>query len=74
MNFDIAADHRVKLKENEKSVKNSDLAGEQKKLWNMVTVITIENGTLGTIPKGLVKDGKCWKSEDEPVPSRLHYF
>ncbi len=47
-----SADHRVKIKENEKRNKYLDLANGLKKLWNMkVTVIPIIIGALGTIPK-----------------------
>ena len=52
----IPAYHRVKIKGNETRDKYLDQAREQKKLWNMwVTVIPIIIGTLGTVPKGLVK-------------------
>ena len=52
----VPADHRVKLKENEKMDKYLDLARELKKLWNMrVKVIPKVVGALGTIPKGLEK-------------------
>ena len=48
------ADHRVKLKENEKRDMYLDLARELKKLWNKkVTIISIVIGVLGTITKGL---------------------
>ena len=58
MDFAVPADHRVKLKENEKKVKYLDLARELKKkqLWNMkVTVIPIVIGALGTVTKRLIK-------------------
>ena len=49
VNADIPADH--------KKVKYLDLARELKKLWNMkVTVISIVNGVLRTVPKGLEKE------------------
>ena len=53
----IPADHRVKVKENEKRDKYVDLARELKKtLRNMkVMVIPTVIGTLGTIPKSLVR-------------------
>ena len=52
LDFDIPADHRLKLKESEKWDKYIDLAGELKKLWNMqVTVIPIVIGMLGTVTK-----------------------
>ena len=54
VDFAVPADHRVKLKENEKIDKYLDLARELKKLWNMkVKVIPIVVGALGTVPKGL---------------------
>ena len=53
--FAVPANHRVKIKENEKRDKYLDLARELKKLWHMrVTVIPIVISTLGTIPKGLI--------------------
>ena len=53
MDFAVAADHWVKLKKGKKSDEYSHLDRE---LWNMkVTVIPIVDGTLGMIPKGLVK-------------------
>ena len=56
MDFAILADHRVKLKENEKTDKYLDLAWELKKLWNMkVTIIPIVIGALGTVTEGLLK-------------------
>ena len=56
VNFDVPADHRVKLKECEKKDKYLDLARELKKLWNMqVTIIPIVIGAFGTVTKGLLK-------------------
>ena len=56
VDFAVPADHRVKLKENEKKNKYPDLARVLKKLWNMkVTFIPIVIGTLGTVTKGLVQ-------------------
>ena len=56
MNFAILADHRVKIKESQKGDKYVDLARGLKMLWNMkMTVILIDGGSLGTIPKSLVK-------------------
>ena len=53
----VPADHRVKLKKDEKRDKHIDFGGELKKLCNMnVTVILIVVDALGTIPKGLVKE------------------
>ena len=57
MNFTVPADHRVKLKENEKKDKYLDLARELKKLWNIkVTFILIVIVALGTVTKGLKKE------------------
>ena len=44
------------MKESEKIDKYLDLARELRKLWNMMaTVVPMEVGALGTIPKGLAK-------------------
>ena len=53
MDFDVPAGHRVKIKENEKIEKYLELAREQKKVLNMVTVIPTVFGALGTFSKGL---------------------
>ena len=54
VDFAVLADHKVKLKENEKKDKYIDLAWELKKLWNMkVTLISIVIGALGTVTEGL---------------------
>ena len=56
VDFAIPADHRIKLKECEKSDKFLDLARELKKLWNMkVTIIPIVIGAFGTVTKWLLK-------------------
>ena len=58
MNFAVSADHRVKLKENEKKDKYLHLTSELKKnkLWNIkVTFIPIVIGAHGTVTKGLLK-------------------
>ena len=56
MNFAIPTDHRVKLKECEKSDKYLELARELKKLWNMkVMIIPIVFGALCTVTKGYVQ-------------------
>ena len=58
MDFAVPADHRVKLKENEKKDKYLDLLKElKKKLWNMnVTIIPIVIiGALDTVIKELKK-------------------
>ena len=56
MDFAVAADHRIKLKECEKKDKYLDLARELKRLWNMkVTIVPIVICAFGTIAKGLLK-------------------
>ena len=56
VDFAVPADHRVKMKENEKMDKYLDLARELKKLWNMkVKMISIVVGALGMVPKSLEK-------------------
>ena len=56
MDFAVRADHRVKLKENERKAKYLDLARELKKLWNVrVTIVPIVINALGTITKGFIK-------------------
>ena len=56
VDFAVPADHRVKLKENQKKDKYFDLDWELKKLWNMKkTVILIVIGALGTVGKGLIR-------------------
>ena len=52
MDFVVLADHRVKIKENEKRDKFLDPARELKKLWNMrVTMVPIVNSAHKTVPK-----------------------
>ena len=54
VDFAIAADHRINMKESEKKDNYLDLARGLKKLWNMkVTIVPIVIGALGTITKGL---------------------
>ena len=56
MDFNVPADHRVKLKESEKKDKYLDLAREFKKLWNVKpTIIPIVTGALGTVTELLLK-------------------
>ena len=56
VDFDVLADHRIKLKQCEKRDKYLDLARELKKLWNMkVTIIPIAIGAFGKVTKGLLK-------------------
>ena len=56
VDFAVPADHRIKLKECEKSNKYLDLARELKKLWNMkVTIIPIVIVAFGTVTKVLLK-------------------
>ena len=56
VDFAVAADHRINLKESEKKDKYLDLVRELKKLWNIkVTIVPIVIGALGTVTKGLLK-------------------
>ena len=56
VDFAVAADHRIKLKESEKKDKYLDFVRELKKLWNIkVTIIPIVIGAFGTVTKGLLK-------------------
>ena len=56
VDFAVPADHRVKLKENEKKNKNLNFSRELKKLWNMnVTIIPIVIGVFCTVTKRLLK-------------------
>ena len=67
VDFAVPADHRIKLKECEKSYKYLDLARELKKLWNMkVTIIPILIDAFGTVTKGLLIS-----QEDLKVGSRV---
>ena len=53
LDFDILADHKVKIKERERRVKYFDFARELRKHWDMwMTVIPVLIGVLGTAPKG----------------------
>ena len=61
MDFAVAADHRVKLKESEKKDKYFDLARRLK-----VMVIPIVIGALGTVTKRLVK-----RLEDLEIKGRV---
>ena len=61
MDFAVAADHRIKLKECEKKDKYLDLVRELKKLWNMKeTIVPIVIGAFGTVTKGLLKGLDDW--------------
>ena len=54
--FDVPADHRIKLKESEKKDGYLDLAREWKKLRNMkVTIVPIVIDAFSTVSKGLLK-------------------
>ena len=56
LDFAVLADHRVKLKKNEKTDKYLDLARDLKKLWNMkVTRIKIVINALSAVTEGLIK-------------------
>ena len=56
MDFAVPADHRIKLKEQEKKNKFLNLTKELKKLWNIkVTIIPIVIGAFSTVTKELFK-------------------
>ena len=56
VDFVVTADHRIKLKENEKMDKYPDLASKLKRLWNVeVTFIPIVIVALGIVSEGLLK-------------------
>ena len=56
VDYAVAADHRISLKECEKKDKYPDLARELKNLWNMkVTILPIVIGAFGSVTKGLLK-------------------
>ena len=60
----VQADHRIKLKEFEKTDKYLDLAMELKKLWNMKGAIRpIMIGAFGTVTKGLLKGVEDFEEE-----------
>ena len=63
VDFAVPADHRVKIKGNEKErLLLGPWQKTKKKLWNMkVMVIPIVVGALGMVPKGLVS----WQGELE---------
>ena len=70
VDFAVSTDHRIKVKECEKKDKYLDLAGELKKLWNMlVTIILIVIGAFGTVTKGLLRDWKTCKLVDKWRPN-----
>ena len=57
MNFTVPADYSVKLKESEKRNKYRNIARELNKLWNFkMTVMSIVNGALGSVTKGMVQE------------------
>ena len=59
VDFAVPADHRLKLKENEKKYKYLYHARELKKQWNIkVTIIPIVIGAFGTVTIGLLKGMK----------------
>ena len=56
VDFAVPADHRVKLKESEKTDMYLNLARELKNYGNLkVTMIPIVIGALGTVTKGLIQ-------------------
>ena len=62
MEFDVPADHIMKLKENEKKDNYLDLVRKLKKAWNMkVTIILIMIGAFGTVSKGLLEGLEDWE-------------
>ena len=62
VNFDVSAEHGVKLKEKEKKNKYLDLAREQEKLYNMnVTVIPIVICILVQSSEDWYRDWRTWK-------------
>ena len=68
MEFTVPADHRIKLKENEKKNHYLDLAKELEKLWNMrMTVIPIVISAVCMAIKGLLK-----VQEELQIRVRLH--
>ena len=73
VHFAVPADHRVKLRENEKRNKYQVLSRELKKPWNMkVTIIPIVTGVLGTVTKDWYRDwriGNKRTSGDHPNDS-----
>ena len=61
--FAYPADHKVKIKENEKRDKHLDFPKELRNLWNMrMTEIPIVIGALGTVSKKLWKG--AWRVEN----------
>ena len=58
VDFAVPADHRVKLKENEKKNKYVDFARELKK---KSIEHESDSNTNCTVTKGLVQDWKTWK-------------
>ena len=72
VDFAVPADHRVKLKQNEKKDKYIDLASELTKLWNRkVTIIPTLIDALDTVTKGLIKgrDDMEIKEREEIIQS-----
>ena len=77
VDFDVSADHRVKLKESEKKDKYLDLARELKKLWNMkVTFIPIVISALSIVTEGLLKglEDLEIRGRVEIIIKLLHYW
>ena len=67
MDFEVPADHRVKLKEIEKMDEYLDRARELKKVMELkVKVIPIVVGALGTVPINLEK-----RLEDLEIRGRI---
>ena len=56
MDFSVQADHRIKLKENEKKDKYLNIAREFKKLRDMkLTIVPLAIGDFGAVTKELIK-------------------
>ena len=56
IDFAIPYDSKIELKEQEKIEKYQDLRREVRKMWNMkVNITPIAIGTMGAIPKKLLK-------------------
>ncbi len=63
MNFDVPADHKVKIKESEKTDESLDLARELKRPWNMS--VAIIQDCLEWSPEAWKGDENNGKLEEE---------
>ena len=68
VDFTVAAEYKIKLKECEKRDKYLDLARELKKT---VTIVPIVFGAFGTVSKGLLKGLEDWEvgGQVETIPT-----